>query len=269
MRSCADNAAQHRSLLNVMSARVHPMSSLRLILDAIKTAKPRRSLAIFDLDSTLYDLTLRVTAILDQFANSPDACERYPDLCQKLAKIEIRRTDWGLTEPLERIGISKKTHPEFVEEVQAAWARGFFSNDFLDRDFPLPGAVQFVEQCLKLGADVLYLTGRDTKRMGSGTEKSLRESGFPIDDLRARLHLKPDASLDDAEFKADVIEDLVSKYDLVWLFENEPVNINAVVRRTPQVKIVFIDTCHSGAEEVRNAIATVQHFEISISDLES
>ena len=252
-----------------MSVRVLAMSSLQAILDAIKAAKPRRSLAIFDLDSTLYDLTLRVTAILDRFAKSPEVCARYPDLCQKLEHVEIRRTDWGLTEPLLRIGISKKSHPKFVDEVQAAWARGFFSNDFLDRDFPLPGAVRFVEQCLELGADVLYLTGRDTARMGVGTEKSLRDVGFPFDGVHARLHLKPEAGLDDAEFKADVIEELVSKYDQLWLFENEPVNINAVVKRTPQVQIVFIDTCHSGLEEVRDALATVQHFEVSISDLES
>ncbi len=269
MQSRDNNAAQHQSLLETMNVRVHPMSSLRPILDAIKSAKPRRSLAIFDLDSTLYDLTLRVTAILDRFAKNPEVCARYPDLCQKLAHVEIRRTDWGLTEPLARIGISKKSHPGFVDEVQAAWARGFFSNDFLDRDFPLPGAVSFVEHCLALGADVLYLTGRDTGRMASGTEKSLRESGFPLDGLQARLHLKPEVGLDDAEFKADVIEKLVSDYDQLWLFENEPVNINAVLRRTPGVKIVFIDTCHSGVEEVHEALATIQHFEVSISDLES
>lgn len=243
-------------------------SDLRVILDDARAAGAGRSLAVFDLDSTLYDLTLRVTAILDRFARDPDVCARHPDACRLLKDVEIRRTDWGLTEPLGRIGISKKTHKDFVDEVQAAWARGFFSNDFLDRDFPLPGAVDFVKRCLESGADVIYLTGRDTTRMGEGTVKSLRECGFPLDDVRAKLWLKPERELDDAEFKADVMADLVKKYSPVWLFENEPVNINAVVKRVPEVRIVFIDTCHSGLEDVENAIATVKHFEIPLSDLE-
>lgn len=254
---------------------------LHTILNTIQKTPTGRSLAIFDLDSTLYDLTLRVTAILDRFARDPAARARFPDECEKLLQVEIRRTDWGLRGPLERIGITRETHAAFVHEVQEAWARGFFSNDFLDRDFPLPGAVAFVEHCLKLGADVLYLTGRDVARMGAGTEISLRQHGFPLDhgddiglheahvrNVKARLQLKPVAKLDDAQFKADVIADLVPRYDHVWLFENEPVNINAVLKRTPAVKIVFIDTCHSGLEEVKDALATIQHFDIAISDLE-
>lgn len=247
----------------------HPANDgLRTILKTIKATPPGRSLAVFDLDSTLYDLTLRVTAIVDRFAKACVAQNRYPELSEKLANVEILRTDWGLREPLERVGISREDHPQFLDEIQKAWADGFFSNDFLDRDFPLPGAVKFVERCLALGGEVLYLTGRDTSRMGTGTEKSLRECGFPIDQKRARLHLKPQIGLDDAEFKADVIERLASNYDRIWLFENEPVNINAVVRRTPQVEIVFVDTCHSGLEDVHSALAKIKHFEIPIAELE-
>lgn len=243
-------------------------SHLQTILDDARAAGAGRSLAVFDLDSTLYDLTLRVTAILDRFAKDPAVRARYPEASEQIRDVEIRRTDWGLIEPLARLGISKKTHKDFVDEIQAAWARGFFSNDFLDRDFPLPGAVDFVKSCLEHGAYVLYLTGRDTTRMGEGTVKSLKECGFPLDGVRSRLWLKPDQKLNDAQFKADVIADLVRQHDPVWLFENEPVNINAVVKRAPQTRIVFIDTCHSGLEDVENAIATIKHFEIPISDFE-
>lgn len=241
---------------------------LKSILTTIQAQPPGRTLAIFDLDSTLYDLTLRVTAILDRFARDPGFQKRFPDECVKLRDVEIRRTDWGLTGPLKRIGLTRETHRDFMTEVQAAWVRGFFSNDFLDRDFPLPGAVDFVRRCHALGADVLYLTGRDVERMGTGTLLSMHKCGFPLDATRARLHLKPEAKLDDAEFKADVIEKMVRDYDHIWFFENEPVNINLVLKRTPSVKIVFIDTCHSGLEVVKDAIATVTHFEVSLSDLE-
>ena len=246
----------------------HDDSGLKTILQTIRATTPGRSLAIFDLDSTLYDLTLRVTAILDRFAADPDNQRRFPDECQKLRDVEIRRTDWGLTGPLGRIGLKKPQHEDFMNAVQDAWVRGFFSNDFLDRDFPLPGAVHFVQQCVRLGADVIYLTGRDVPRMADGTETSMKACGFPLDQTRARLHLKPEAHLDDAEFKADAIAHLAQNYEHVWFFENEPVNINLVVKRVPSVKIVFIDTCHSGLESVKDALATVKHFEVSISDLE-
>ncbi len=256
----------------MVSSMTDPQSGLQSIIETMENSSAGECLAIFDLDSTLYDLTLRITAIIDRFAKDPEACSRFPDACRLLAKLEIRRNDWGLTEPLARIGITKKTHADFVEEVQSAWALGFFSNDFLYKDFPLPGAVRFVERCLKAKGDVLYLTGRDTPRMGSGTEVSLRESGFPLDGVRSRLQLKPEYSLDDAQFKADEISKLALKYKHLWLFENEPVNINAVLKRTPSVQIVFVDTCHSGLEEVCDPLATIKtfdgHFKIPLSDLE-
>lgn len=245
-----------------------PTSGLRTVLTAIQATPAHSTLAVFDLDSTLYDLTLRVTAIIDRFAQSRRLKDNDPAAAAALAQVEIRRTDWGLSEPLARAGLTRATHASLINEIQAAWVEGFFSNDFLDRDFPLPGAVRFVHDCLSSGAHVLYLTGRDTPRMGSGTELSLKACGFPLDGERSRLQLKPDKSLDDARFKADVISDLAKKYETVWLFENEPVNINAVLKQTPSVKIVFIETCHSGLEDVQTAVARVPHFDVSLEELE-
>ena len=234
---------------------------LRPILEKIKSSPAGECLVIFDLDSTLYDLTKRVGGIMAAFAGDAAVVQKFPEASARLTNLEIRRTDWGIHEPFARVGITRESHPEFVNAAQAAWARGFFSNDFLDRDFPLPGAVQFVEDCLQAGAEVLYLTGRDVARMGAGTATSLRASGFPFDGVRSRLQLKPDKSLDDAEFKADVIADLNAKYPNIWLFENEPVNINAVLKRTPQVKMVFVETCHSGLEDVVNPHARISTFD--------
>ncbi|CAN5449168.1 hypothetical protein BH10BDE1_BH10BDE1_06920 [soil metagenome] len=238
------------------------------LLNQVKRSPPGSSLVIFDLDSTLYDLTQRVTAILKRFTLDPEVCAKFPEACARLQNVKIHRTDWGLVEPLSRVGITNSSHDEFVREVHAAWAAGFFSNDFLDRDFPLPGAVEFVRACLERGAEILYLTGRDVPRMGAGTQTSLREWGFPLEHPKVNLVLKPTKELDDAQFKADVIDALVHRYDHVWLFENEPVNINVVLKRTPKVKVVFVDTCHSGLEVVTNPFASVEHFDFSISDLE-
>ena len=226
-------------------------------------------LVVFDLDSTLYDLALRVTAILHRFAKSPEKQALFPEECSRLLEVEILRGDWGLHEPLGRLGLSQTQYPAFWEDVHQAWAQGFFSNEFLTFDKPLPGAVRFVQDVLTAGADVLYLTGRDVARMGAGTEASLRETGFPLDGTRARLTLKPKAGMDDAQFKADEIKHLASTYSAIWVFENEPVNINAVLKSSPQVKMVFVDTCHSGLESIPPSIAQIPHFEISIEDFES
>jgi hypothetical protein len=244
------------------------MQTLSQILKEISNQPPGASLVVFDLDSTLFDLAIRVTAILDQYARAPEHKARFPLECEALKRIEIRKGDWGLTEPLERLGISLSTHPEFVRDVQAAWAKGFFSNRFLQHDLPLPGAVQFVRDVMSAGADVIYLTGRDIPRMQAGTRQSLLETGFPLNDQSAKMVLKPIAEMDDAAFKVNEIVAYQLKYKQIWLFENEPVNINAVSKRCPEVKMVFVDTCHSGLEEVHASISKIPHFEIAVTEFE-
>jgi hypothetical protein len=244
------------------------MQTLRQILDEISQQPPGSSLVVFDLDSTLFDLAIRVTAILDRYAGSPENQKRFPNECIALKRIEIRKGDWGLTEPLERLGIRSASHPEFVNDVQAAWARGFFSNEFLQHDLPLPGAVQFVSDVVSAGADVIYLTGRDIPRMEAGTRQSLIETGFPLNGNSVRMVLKPVAGMDDAAFKVAEIEAYQARYQQIWLFENEPVNINAVSKRCPEVKMVFVDTCHSGLEDVHASISKIPHFEIAVTEFE-
>lgn len=244
------------------------MQTLRQILKEISDQPPGTSLVVFDLDSTLFDLAIRVTAILDRYARSAEKQARFPLECDALKRIEIRKGDWGLNEPLSRLGIEASTHAEFVNDVQAAWARGFFSNDFLQHDLPLPGAVQFVRDVLDAGSHVVYLTGRDIPRMETGTRRSLIGTGFPLNESSARMVLKPTAEMDDAKFKVDEIVGYQARYKQIWLFENEPVNINAVAKRCPDVKMVFVDTCHSGTEDVHASIAKIPHFEIALSEFE-
>ena len=244
------------------------MHTLSQILKEISNQPTGANLVVFDLDSTLFDLAIRVTAILDQYARASENKARFSLECEALTRIEIRKGDWGLTEPLERLGISSASHPEFVSDVQAAWAKGFFSNHFLQHDLPLPGAVQFVRDVMSAGADVIYLTGRDIPRMQAGTRQSLLETGFPLNDQSAKMVLKPVAEMDDAAFKVDEIVAYQLKYKHIWLFENEPVNINAVSMRCPNVKMVFVDTCHSGLEEVHESISKIPHFEIAVKDFE-
>ena len=113
----------------------------------------------------------------------------------------------------------------------------------------------------------MYLTGRDVPRMSEGTERSLKNHAFPLDGQVSRMVLKPQANLDDAEFKLEVIRDCESRYDRIWLFENEPVNLNLIARECPQVGLVFIDTTHSGREELQPVLDRIAHFECDLEEL--
>jgi len=65
--------------------------------------------------------------------------------------------------------------------------------------------------------------------------------------------------MDDARFKADVMKDLVAKYDRIWLFENEPVNINLILSETPSVAL-SISTQLIAKEEVPANLERITRF---------
>ena len=238
----------------------------RILREAWEYAQSERPfLAVFDLDSTLYDLTLRVAAIVDDFRKEPANIARFPAECRALETIEIRPTDWGLETPLARAGID--TTGAFFLALHGHWASSFFGSDYLHHDEPLPGAVSFVAELHQLGAEIMYLTGRDVPRMWKGTAASLKAHGFPMDLPGVELVLKPDHSLDDAQFKAAVIREAEERFERIWVFENEPVNLNLLARECPEVGLVFIDSTHSGREELAPVLDRVVHFECDLEEL--
>jgi len=243
-------------------------SVLELILKDARTLKNRgqRSLAVFDLDSTLFDLTLRVQKIILKFAEIPEMRSRFPEACKALLRAEVAPQDWGLREALSRVGLFEQEHPEFFAELHRHWAFYFFSNDYLHEDQPLPGAVEFVKALESENAQIMYLTGRDQPRMFEGTVRSLRAWGFPLDREHVRLVLKPAAGMHDAEFKLEVIRKESEVFEKVWLFENEPVNLNLIQKHCPEVELIFIETTHSGREQVAAELARIPHFEVDLRD---
>jgi HAD superfamily, subfamily IIIB (Acid phosphatase) len=247
------------------------MSILQRILDEASDrnlTNGGRLLAIFDLDSTLFDLTLRMVRIVEAFGDDPVWKERYPKECEALKTLPIKPSDWGLKEALERVGLLERDHAEFYRDLHQFWAACFFSGDFVHHDEPLPGAVAFVREIKKRGADIMYLTGRDVPRMLTATAETLRAAGFPVDEPGVELILKPQAEMDDARFKVDVMRDLNSRYSKIWLFENEPVNLNLTAQELPHIGLVFIDSCHSGREQVSETLDRIRHFEVTTQEFE-
>lgn len=198
---------------------------------------------IFDLDSTLFNVSHRTQSILRSLAEHPEFLEDYPEEAVLLKKIEISDRDWGIRSALERAKIRGTIG--FFERIRSYWVEHFFSNGFLHVDRPYKGALEFVQELDKAGAHIQYLTGRDQERMGEGSLASLKQWGFPLHD-DADLILKPDKSMDDAEFKKDYFLKIHEEHENLWLFENEPRIIHLIRKHCPAVQIVFMDSVHSG-----------------------
>jgi hypothetical protein len=223
----------------------------------LKRAK-QTSLVVFDLDSTLFDLTLRTRRIVEQFGVSSMNRSLFPDECEALKNFANQTTDWDLIPPLKRIGLGTDT--PFFLALSAYWTTQFFSNDFLHYDSPLPGASEFVGQINRAGADIMYLSGRHLPKMSEGTLQSLLQHDFPVATANTTTVLKPSADLDDAQFKLARLREVVGSYEKIWFFENEPQILNLISRQIPEIRLVFVDTTHSGKEPLQVKVDRIQRY---------
>jgi len=219
-----------------------------------------RSLAVFDIDSTLFDVSPRVERIIQDFASETEFKNKFPEQIQILKDIRTHRRDWGFQHALERAGLDGR-HSELQEALHNYWFPRFFSNDYLQYDLPYDGAVEYVNAVANRGGEIVYLTGRDVARMGSGSALTLKQAGFPLDDHQSRLVLKPHRSMDDAEFKTDWFANLpLNHYSDIWFFENEPVNIHHLRARQPQINVVFFESTHAGKAPAPEDIPKIMHY---------
>lgn len=239
-----------------------PSQYLERILTEIAAfeASGHEALVVFDLDSTLFDVSPRLKKILHDFALDPQNQSLFPEACEILKEAETYRTDWGIKDAVIRAGLDKH-HPEFHQALKQYWVKHFFSNEYLEYDIPYEGAVEYVQNLLKVGADIVYLTGRDVHRMGQGSRDVLLKWHFPLDDKRSQLVLKPQKGMDDAQFKSDWFAALPEgKYQKIWFFENEPVNVNLVRLQHQHIEVVFFESTHSRKEEAPTDLPRILNF---------
>ncbi len=229
-----------------MQKNLDPKSLLKQILKMASDAPKSAPLeTIFDLDSTLYCVSFRTEKILHRLGDEPEFRKQYPQQAELLKKAQGVPQDWGIKTMLKRLGIQADL--DFFETVREYWIEHFFSSQHLHHDRPYPGAVEYLEALKKSGAHIRYLTGRDRPRMGEGTLKSLDQWGFPLEKPEY-LIMKPQKELDDSEFKREFFANLKPSPSSTWFFENEPVIVNKILAARPEVKIVFMDSVHSGRE---------------------
>jgi hypothetical protein len=216
------------------------MSILNAVLAAIREQSRRSpALAIFDLDSTILSTQPRNWAILNEFASRPDVPSALRPVVEKLGPDDM---GWNIMEDVRSRGFHDE---DVLKALRQFWFERFFNDDYLHHDEPVPGAVEFVRDTHAAGGTIVYLTGRDEPKMGRGTRASLRTRGFPIDDDRIVLRLKPRFEDEDLAFKRSTLAELASMGEVVATFENEPANANLFHQTFPRAHHLFLETVHS------------------------
>jgi hypothetical protein len=236
------------ALINIMNKATQAQSNAQ------------KCLAVFDLDSTLFDVTPRIEKILQNFIREPEIQSRFPANCKAIKEVEIYRTDWGIRDALIRAGLDGHS-PDFHEVIKTYWRKHFFSNEYLHYDSVYDGAVEYVTALYERQVDIVYLTGRDVARLGRGTIDVLNKWNFPMDPTHAQTILKPHMDMDDAQFKSDYFATLPDgKYEYIWLFENEPTNIRVVRKEHSHIEVIFFDSTHSGLHEAPVDLPKIMHY---------
>ena len=148
-----------------------------------------------------------------------------------------------------------------LEEIKKFWTARFFTNQYLPYDRAYEGAAEFTRKLHELGAEIVYLTGRDEPGMGDGTRANLLRDGFPWEVERTHLLLKKAAHLPDLEHKKEAANYIREHGTLVAAFENEPPNLIALYQLFPDAMHVFVDTvCSDHPAEAAQGLYRIRNF---------
>lgn len=213
----------------------------------VTLAKKNLPIVVFDLDSTLFDVSKRSYEILKEWLLEPESRQFHETLSQ-ISDITPSDMRYSLqdTWELKKIPHEKPPYDHHFKQAKQFWRKRFFSNDYLLHDTPTEGAVSFVRRLHEMGASIVYLTGRDVPLMSFGTFEQLKKHGLPIECERTRLILKPKRHLDDLDFKSGVAKLVKTWGRVIASFENEPKNLIAMAKEfDPDTMNVFIESVSS------------------------
>ncbi|MAV90027.1 MAG: hypothetical protein CL676_01310 [Bdellovibrionaceae bacterium] len=217
-------------------------SKLKPLLHKIQSESSAGIACIFDIDSTLYCVSSRTQAILRTLGKEQNFKTSHPELSEALQTIQVESFDWGFRAPLERLNMA--VPPEAIQSIRGFWKKNFFSNSFLVHDLLYPNANEFVQMCMRHGAEIFYLTGRSDSLMREGTLEQLERDGFPLAS-EDHLIMKTNEDLQDEDFKSSRLKDFGSQFSKIYFFENEPVIVESVMKDLPHIELVFMDSTHS------------------------
>ncbi|MFK8138064.1 MAG: hypothetical protein AB8E15_06880 [Bdellovibrionales bacterium] len=222
------------------------------------------TLIILDLDSTIYDLTERQLKIFREFSEVERFLNQFPKECEALSQLDEDHMTFYPVDCIKNYGV-KEIDSDFEDVFYPYWAERFFSNDYLKYDLVEDMAVDFVHDLFERGAYIRYLTGRDVARMGEGTHDTLKKhdffpSGDPCE--KVSLVLKPEKSMNDAEFKRDYIQSCYDEgFKKIIFIDNEPKNLVLAETFGEKMHIVHFDTYHMGDTEVPESATVIDSFQ--------
>ncbi len=197
---------------------------------------------VFDLDSTLFDVSQRTKKIVYTFIQLPHIMKKFPKECRKVKTIGIKFKDWGLKDTFQKYGSGFSK--DFVKYLNVFWQEHFFRGESFQYDLPYKGAVDFVQKLAKNQNQIFYLTARSEKSR-THTQKVLKKWSFPV--IHDHLFLKKEDFQDvDSIYKTYVIRLLAKRFEEVWFFDNDPKNLLRIEKEAPEVQIIFLDTVHCG-----------------------
>ena len=201
--------------------------ALRTVLSRAETlvSEGRLPVAVFDLDSTLFNTGGRHLQILRDFAVEA------PEIAPLISDLPASDFGWSVSGPLRQRGFHDA---DTLEALHGFWFERFFTDAYVLHDAPADGGPDYVRAFWDRGGLVYYLTGRHVHGMGLGTAQALVAAGYPFFCGRAVLHLKPTFEEADEPFKDEAIAQIRSHGGtVVATFENEPGNAAMFARAFP------------------------------------
>jgi hypothetical protein len=259
----------------------HPeaLQAVKNLAVATKSAN-ETPVVIFDLDDTLINTRERTVRILKDLISRDTVKWKFPRQVLALQSLKPEDIHFSLADTMKAKGI---INGRFLKVAQDAWDKNFFTNRFCAHDVANPGGVRYVQELAQLGVKIVYLTGRDTGRMGKGTVYNLLKLGLPLDGIQvgehsvknlqnldlpfdgpqARLIMKQDIKVVDLTFKISMFDSIKKLGPVVGVFENEPANINAHHEAFKEAVAIFLDTIHSDSDTpVEDGIFWVKDFRL-------
>jgi hypothetical protein len=203
-------------------------------------------ICVFDIDSTIFNVSPRNQEIFDLF------CSTNLNAREVLHKVSsgyrLKQRDWGLRPYLSHASLSDKLRADARE----FWKRHFFAGTFLGSDQPYSKVVDWIQALHSKKARIMYLTGRDNKRMRKGTLLQLKTWRLPLD-RDEDLITKPLKGLVDGEYKHNELKLILEENPEhhVLFFDNEPSVLDhcQFENERDRYQAFFINSTHSERSE--------------------
>src|SRR3954470_22881758 len=154
----------------VSASQFHPSGQkevLREVSNRVQALRARSApgtghpLVVLDLDSTLYEVAPRTHAIVREWAQSEES-KPFTEIRVRLLELAESDMGYSLRDTFRTAGFSLDEPHAFRawEAAKKFWVQRFFRSAYLKHDRPYPGAARFAVEMHRLGAELIYLTGR-------------------------------------------------------------------------------------------------------------